>query len=286
MITSITNFLSYEWGIYKTLNRTWAILADVVPTTVKYIVPNFFRWHYQLIIGRIQAYPLTITLDKITTLATLYLHHTQAPSSYPVLLLHGHHSHPYTTLHLAKLAEELKTGPIFSLYLPYEEGYSASTRSLITQAFGKIVSHTIKKTGCYQASTVIGHSMGGMQAVHKAFVEQELAPQGMERRPLIDSVIAIAAQFKLTQDENEPCPELLRPMVNEIDQAMLRLSPVRLCQIAAEDDWIIPLEVAIGKAENSLTVPHSSHLGVLYHQKTLEAITTQFRSMVEQRTIC
>jgi len=110
---------------------------------------------------------------KNSQIATLYLHESSARSTRPLLLLHGDRGHPCTTLHLADIAEKLQYGPIFSLHMPYEEGYSEISRALLKQAINLIEQLITDKEGSFDGIIAVGHSKGAIQAAHQAFVEKD-----------------------------------------------------------------------------------------------------------------
>lgn len=246
------------------LHRTWSILADTVPTTITQILPNSALWLYRSLAGQITSFPLKATVDKTTQVATLYLHNSPKGTS-PLLLLHGDHGHPFTTLHLADLAAKHHIGPIFSLHMPYEEGFSPASRSLLKQAIDKI-EQIVSSQGSFSGLVAIGHSKGAIQSAHQAFVEKDAR---------IKSVISIAGRLKVVSSSDKPCHAKLKSTVDAICEAVGKNPHIPLYQIAAENDWCVPLEAVVVRQDNSLVVSGASHMNVLYREETVNFVIQQ-----------
>src|SRR5437016_2743266 len=111
-LSGICNFLSQMRDI---------ILADIV-----YAFPYAIKWLYRSSIKKqIKLFPLEKTINRKKYKAHLFLHgsldsHISDETSV-ILLLHGVYGHPFSLLHLADIAQGSGLGPVFSIYLSYNE---------------------------------------------------------------------------------------------------------------------------------------------------------------------
>lgn len=235
---------------------------DIILTDFFYIFPAFFKWIYRLKIKRdIQSLSLEETSGKR---ATLYTHGSDnfiKKETQAVLFLHGQHAHPLVLLHLADIAQKIQLGPVYSIYLHYDQINPQAHRLLIHQA-ADYIEQKVKESGSsLKGIIMIGHSMGAIEAAHKAFVEKDKR---------LSSVISIAGRLKVTESLFNPCSPTLKPTVQKVFEAILAYHEVPLHQIVGKKDWNASLEAMTVRKEEQFChiIEDAMHLNILYHSET------------------
>lgn len=255
-------------GIHIVAVEAFAVCWHVVPAAVSW-------WIKRHITHELTMYSFEVVKNKVHTQAYLYLHGSlkvQEGVHYtPLLLAHGDHSHPYTMLHLAQLAQKKLKAPVFSLQLPWihdDERFEANAQ-LIEQSLDKIQALVQESGGIFEGVIGAGHSKGAIM-----LAEREFAVDSSLR---IKKTCAIAGPLNAIEgDKNYPTPlgSILRRLFHSIHSHPERA----LMQIIPDDDWNVPYSsMAVRPDKHCYTVP-GMHLSGLYAEGT----STLFDQFCEQ----
>ncbi|MDP1834922.1 MAG: hypothetical protein Q8K75_03240 [Chlamydiales bacterium] len=232
------------------LSRKLDMVLDITFNSFVNVLPDAIQWVYLRHIWRsIKAETITVTVGKVTSTARLYFHDTHAKKR-GVLFLHGDHSHPYSMLRLARLAQK-EGAPVFSVWVSYDHKNSELHRQLIRKSIER-VSGVMKARGGIPKVVGVGHSQGCAQLF--------LAMRSLS------SIIAIAGRFKLFEESpDRQAVEALKPTIREVQGKIRPWHPIY--QIAAGRDWCIRPDAQVTQAApKSFVVPNAMHLSVVYDQ--------------------
>lgn len=239
---------------------------DILIADLAYTFPNAIKWFYRVNIkGNISSITLKRKIKTKSKKALLFSHFDSSiqlnKETHAILLLHGIYGHPLSLLHLADIAQEAKIGPVFSIYLPYDEHFPENHRSLLKQAIDEIERMVHERGSCLKGIIATGHSLGAIESAYRAFVVKD------ER---ITTVISIAGRLKAVPSPNKNCPECLKSTLKDVYEGILEHTHLPLYQIVAGNDWNAPLEAtAVRPIEGSFhIVENAMHLNVLYHWET------------------
>lgn len=253
--------------MFVRFKRYFHTLQDVLITDTLYLVPCMMRWLYHRYIKRdITAYPLK---NSTGHKATLFQHgewRRERKSNTPILIMHGVFSHPIVMLHLAKMAQETHIGPIFTLDVSYDESNFDPHRSLIKQALDLIETLSLEKEGCSEGIILVGHSMGAIEAVYRAFVMKDTR---------IKAIISIAGRLKLIETASNPCRASLKPTLYEIDECVIAQPDIPLYQIVGGRDWNAPIESMVIRKEEGYyhIVENAMHFNILFYKDVHDKFT-------------
>ncbi len=245
-IGSLIRYLTAKW---------WDILfTDLIrmPSCVA-------RWFYHLKIKKnIRDFHIEDSSGKKAILYQQGHWDSKKQETKATLILHGLYSHPCVMSHLAKLAQDMHAGPVFSLYLTYDENHELSHRSLIKQALDTIEKMAVNHSVSLKGVVLVGHSMGGIEAAHTAFVTQD-------KRIL--SVISIAGRLKVVESLYSPCKPSLKGSLDEIYTKVQSLKLIPLYQIVGKHDWNAPLEATLIRHNPSCAhIVDAMHFNILFHR--------------------
>ena len=217
---------------FEVIKRPFKILfSDLLPANLTIMIPNAIRWCYQRLSGRIKAISIK-AINKTAKKADLFAHNLFA-SSKVLLLLHGDHAHPFSTLHLAEIGK--KEGySVFSLKVHYDHAHPDNHQSQLHKAALKI--NKLMK-GNLIHFVVAGHSRGATEAAREAV-----------NNPFVSKVISLSGRFK------------------KIDAASLNAT---FYQVAAINDWCINPDESIVRNDQPHLLVDASHLSMLNHPSTL-----------------
>lgn len=245
--SSIQNGL---FTIYKKVN----ILITEIFAVFTVVIPNAIKWNYKVKCGDITGVNIKTTSDQTEKMAILYTHHknnSKRDDDLPaVLFLHGDYSHPFTLL---PLIETAKKHDVYSLHLPLDPLHSNTSQLLIKKALDQIKEKNI---------VMVGHSKGGIQSAHTAFVKEN---------EKICGVVTIAGRVQCL-DGDETCHPKLKPLINEVQNAVNKSPLVHLFQIIPEQDWNAPISAMQIRPTTSTIVKGAMHLNVLYKKETKEIL--------------
>lgn len=245
-------------------------MQDILLTDIRYLLPCALKWFYHRKIKK-DIFLFQLKDKDSGKKANLYQHgewesDNQKPQG--ALILHGLYSHPCVMLHLAEIAQKANIGPIFSLYVHYDEMDVDAYRSLINQAITRIEKMWIDQGYPFKGIILIGHSMGAIAASYIAFVENN---------PKILSVISIAGRLKVIESIHSPCRESLKETLNKIFKGVQLNPHLPLYQIVGQYDWNASLEsTLIRKTEgNYRIIEGTMHFNILFH-KDMEHALAEF----------
>lgn len=252
-------------------SRIGSIIYDILSSNVFYVIPNAFKWCYQRYWTKtIQSFPLKNTVDKTAKVgATLYQHgnldEQLVKENHAILLLHGDNGgHPFSTLPLAEVAQKTKRGPVFSIYLSYDDKNPEKHHQLLRQAIDKIVELIEGKGFHFSGITLAGHSKGGIVGAEAAFVHKDKR---------IEKVISVAG--RLNDFDDVPCNPAIREAVRTVYKAIIDNPKIPLYQIVGDKDWNAPLKAtAVRNAEDPRfcrVVKGAYHLDLVYKPETKDA---------------
>lgn len=258
-------------------------MQDVLITDICYLLPCIITWFYHRKIKR-DIFLFQIKDRHYGKKASLYRHgelKLENKESQSILILHGLYSHPCVMLHLAKIAQKVNIGSVFSLYVRYDETDLDSHRSLINQAINSIEKMCLDQGYSFKGIILIGHSMGAIEAAYAAFVENNKR---------ISSVISIAGRLKVVESINSPCRESLKDTLNKIYKGVQSNPNLPLYQIVGRCDWNAPLEsTVIRKSEGCYHIVEGSmHFNILFHKdiySTLSKFLQKSSSKEKQMTL-
>lgn len=171
-----------------------------------------------------------------------------------MLFVHGDYGHPFTLLHLAKIAESLGKGPVFSLHLP--KGYDVKLYDAHAAAVDKVIDkieQVVKENGgIFSGIYGVGHSKGAILLVDRQFTDQTK----------IAKTFSIAGRLRAFGGES------LKDALERIFRN-IQLYPDRpLFQVIPEADRNAPYEaMAVRPDEHCYTVP-GMHLSGLFAKET------------------
>lgn len=235
-------------------------MQDILITDILYLLPCMIKWLYHLKIKKdIFLFRLK---DGSGKRANLYQHgkwESEKREVQVTLILHGLYSHPLLMLHLAKMAQTTNIGPVFSLYVSYDEVNLKIHRSLLKQAIDSIEKMLCDKGYTFKGIVLVGHSMGAIEAAYTAFVEND-------KRIL--SVISIAGRLKVVESIHSPCRESLKDTVNQIYAGVQSLPDLPLYQIVGGNDWNASLESTLIRHDKDYChiVEDAMHFNILFHK--------------------
>jgi hypothetical protein len=252
--------------MFSNARRLFNKTVDLVISNLVLILPNSIKWLYRFYVKQ-QITPFLIKENPLADSqhALLFLHgnfqSVDFQGSAPLLLLHGMYGHPLALLHLADIAQKVSLGPIFSLYLRYDELKPEVHRSLIKLAIDKIEMLVEAQGIKFKGLVTAGHSMGAIESAYRAFVSKDSR---------IQTVISIAGRLRVVQSKENPCRESLMPTVESVYKGIQEQPEVPLYQIAAGADWNAPLEATIVRQDDACyhIVENAMHFNVLYHKET------------------
>lgn len=245
------------------------IVSSEVWANIRHVIPQAVSWQWrQRVQNSIVYQAVNIMFRGANRLAALYLH--QPPQEgktkgMAVLFLHGDHSHPFTTLHLADVAQQVGAKHVYSLHLNYNDEQSKCHQGQLQEAIKKVAEAVTATDGSFKGVILVGHSRGAVEAAYLAYAEQD---------PSIKAIISIAGRFKVTPPPDRPPRESLAPTIEAIEQAITADPPDNLYQIAASDDWCIPEDASLTVAdkEKALLIEDSSHLNVLFNATCVQQV--------------
>lgn len=245
--------------------RKIRIIAIEAFANIRYVIPNAVQWYYLKLIKReITSYPLQITVGKVKATATLYLHGKLKVSNrevIPALITHGDYGHPFTTLHLAKIAQKT-SHPVFSLYISkmHDELRWQINSDLMHAAINKIEELVVKENGIFKGLAGAGHSRGGMLLAERQFVYLD---------PRIKGVFGVGCKLN-SNEADESSSEIERAIFKKIYEAIKAdIKDRPIYQIIPEEDWSGPRELmAVRPDRHCYSVP-GMHLSGLYDKKTV-----------------
>ncbi len=251
----------------KLNSRLHNFAVDIVLTSLVFMLPNALSWAYRTLCTRqITCFKIESKTSTSSKTANLFQHtslQSDPKNTSAVLLMHGDHSHPFSLLHLADIAqEEGKT--VFSVHLPYSDEHPEIHQSLLRQSIEKIQQLVQEKGGSLTELIAVGHSRGAIEASHAAYVEEN---------PQITKVISLASRLKVIENTNKPCRPTLKDTVNAVYEKIMKATYPPLYQLSGEYDWNADLEASQVKPDNALLVKDAMHTNVLFFPETLD----QFR---------
>lgn len=189
-----------------------------------------------------------------------------------VLFLHGDNpSNQSSAFQLAKKLQRAGIQNVFTVNMRYDDNNPLVHEKQLADRLTGLWKLRPDK-GRDLVIDFIGHSKGGIEAVHYAACREQV------RGVHIGKIITIASRLKVVPSERRSCPQPLRSRVNAVYEGLQR-STVILFNIApARDwDWLVPLEAScvVDKSKVHL-VKNTSHLSVLFadetHQKVIEIL--------------
>lgn len=243
------------------LNRYLTKIQDIVVTDFIYLLPCAIRWFYRkLVRNEIVRHGIGQGPGRK---ASIYQHgRFKSPNQevLATLILHGLYSHPFVMLHLADMAQETGGGPVFSLYLSYDEIDHDGNRLLIKQTVD-FIEKTVRDSGHSLGGVVlVGHSMGAIEAAYRAFVDLDTR---------VISVISIAGRlrdpdFHLGQDNMG-----LRRLVDKINKGVIARPELPLYQIVGGKDWNASLESMVIRPHEGYfhVIEDAMHFNILFHKE-------------------
>jgi hypothetical protein len=251
------------WGVQQTVQNVYngfyerasILFTDIIPGNITCVIPNAISWAYRRFwTGSITCQTLTSTAGKT---AYLFKHADASAARMPaVLLTHGEHSHPLTTLHLADIAQAQKFA-VYSVYLPYDDHHPEEHSQLLQKCIDIIGVPVL----------VGGHSRGAIEVAYEAYVNWNKK---------IIGVIAIAGRFRVIEPSTRPCRDSLKAWVNAVWE---KLRPgqylgVPFYQLVAKDDWCIDQKASLVRRDQKYKIVDAGHLGVVNHADTLKQFDT------------
>lgn len=251
-------FSGFLFNLYVFSCEAFAVMTKMVP--------NIAKWLYRTkISNQISTYSIEYCGEGGCKEALLFLHgrigFDDGEDRSPILLLHGDHSHPFTMLSLADISQNSGKGPVFSVYLPYDDINPDIHQSLLKLAVSKI-EEFLPISHCTRSGIIcVGHSKGAIEAANMAFVDKD---------PRIKAVISIAGRLKDVPSLQMPCHRLLKPIVEKVYQSIIENPYIPLYQIVAGEDWNAPLEATAVRIVDDCChiVENSMHLNILVHEET------------------
>lgn len=273
-----TNFVRATRKIVHVIH----IIAVETLATLRFILPAALKWWYKRNFSqKLFPYSVELTKDKVTTKARLYLHGPlvveKEKKHNPILLVHGDYSHPYTMLHLAKIAKKESCGPVFSLYIPtiHQEDHFNDQAALIEEAIDKIENLIIEQNGVFDGIFGVGHSKGAMLLVERQF---STTPSKIAKTFLI------ACPLKASGHE----PSLQEPLKSIIEQSYERIKTAhdrKFVQIVPKNDWCSSYDAMVARPDEYCYVVPGMHLSGLYSRKTSKLFTKFITSSLEKKTV-
>ena len=178
----------------KSHGRLHILAVDILFTSLRHMLPNALSWFYRSFWTRqITCFKVESDRTTISKTANLFLHGSlrpQAKNSSVVLLLHGDHSHPFSLLHLADIAQaEGKT--VFSVHLPYDDDNNETHHSLLRQSIEKIQQLIQENGGSLTELIAAGHSRGAIKP---------RTQRTLKKPPEITKVISLASRLKVIRE--------------------------------------------------------------------------------------
>ena len=258
-------------SILSKIQHFFIKMQDILITDILYLIPCAFNWFYHLKIKKdISSFRL---IDKNDKKAILYQHGQWNPEeneAQAILILHGLYSHPFVMLHLVEMAQKANLGPVFSLYVSYDE-VNLDHRPLIQQTFDMIE----KMSPNLKGIIVVGHSMGAMEGAYSAFVEKDKR---------VISVISIAGRLKVVECTHSPCRDSLKSTVNQIYEGIQSMPKLPLYQIVGRKDWNASLESTLVRHDKSEyhIIEDAMHFNILFH-RNIYAIFPQYLQKSSQK---
>lgn len=121
--------------------------------------------------------------------------------------------------------------------------------------------------------TLIGHSRGGAEAAHFAYVSNPNNPNRNEN-VTIDKVITIASRLADVPTTWRSTSEDVVKLAREINEAVKNGSGPQLYNLAAEWDWKVPFDATyIQRDPNySFVAKNWSHLSILYNSEAMAKV--------------
>ncbi len=186
----------------------------------------------------------------------------------PYLFLHGVHGNQASALGVAYTMKKAGKGPGFTLNLG---GYGPGTEEKIKEKITYIAKLYAKQGKKTIKIDLIGHSAGGIEALHYAYITNEKVPHVQVR-----NVITIAGRAKVSDcffNRHVNGSALLKK-VDTIWEYISKNQPINLHTIAGTHDYIVPCHDALVQQNErkKLLVEGRAHLGILYSGEALEHI--------------
>jgi len=232
--------------------------------TIYHVLPASIQWLYRRTVSQnISYYPLQVTTGKTTAYAYLYLHgqlQVRDQKVAPVLFTHGDHGHPFSTLHLANLAEKTTTSPVFSLYIPraHDRSILEENSQLMNLAIDKMEDLVKKGGGTFTGIRGVGHSIGSIFLAERQFVHQDNRIKGL---------FAVGGRLNVPKGDKS-CDKILKPFVRKIFTAIERNPKRTLVQIVPEQDWNSSRQAMMVRPNLNCHIVPGMHLSGLYKDAT------------------
>ncbi len=226
--------------------------------TIRYVVPSLFCFITRVyLLKTIKSEKVSKTADKVTKVATLYIHGKTNKEKESILFCHGDFSHPFSLLPLIDIAKKTDKN-VFSLYIPSCQNNKQFDLhiQLVEETISKI------KTISSSALTGVGHSKGAILLAHTHFVE---------KNNNLDKVVTLAGRIRAPKPED--CKEkALMDIVDKISEGITNCPNRPLYQIVPKDDWNASQESMIARQESAFVVP-GMHLSGIYTKEAKEVLS-------------
>lgn len=249
----------YKECSFKRATAAASSFVDRVYTTVRHVIPAAVTWVWlEYVRGEIKAITLRATINKTQEVAYLYIHGSmKGKKQTPVLLTHGDYGHPFTTLHLARLAQK-EGRAVFSLYIPnaHRPSNVLIHSELLSQAIDNVEGLLRERT--FEGLVVAGHSKGGIIAAHQQFTM---------KNHKIKATCSIAGRLNVI--ENIECPnDVLRRNIRKTYKAIQKQWNLPLMQIVPKHDENAPRSAMTVRLNQDCHLVPGMHLSGLYQQET------------------
>jgi hypothetical protein len=242
--------------------ETFANFRHVLPAAVKWVGRKYIYKEIRTFV---------IRADKTNRVAYLNLHgrlpnHNE--NARPVLLCHGDYGHPFTTLHLAEIAQKERV-VTFSLYVPGTEKAqeSANNNEFFKLAVDKIQDLVRESNGIFSGVLGAGHSRGAIFLAERQFVN-------LDERHLA----TFAVGGRLSVPDEKECPEpILAGKLKNIHAGIINNPAKPVVQIIPINDYNSSREsMAVRPHDHCYNVP-GMHLSGLFEKATRNYFTQFIR---------
>lgn len=248
---------------FQKLKNIIQIVAVEGLATLRHTLPANISWLVKRYITKeITSFStLEKTVSKVKLVANVYLHIAKiipGQTYHPFLFIPGDFANPSTLLHMAEIAKDNSSNPIFSVHLPksYDNDYFMDHKDLVLKVICKIKEFIVNRGGYFNGVFGVGHSKGALLLTH------------LFDEPNVNQVCSIAGRLR-SFEEDTSCNQQLKGIISSIPTKVAQYPEKILHQIVPKQDWNAPQQAMILRDDPLYChkVP-GMHLSVLYEPAT------------------
>jgi len=254
----------YFAKLIKQIIVTIDIIATETFANFRHVLPNAVSfWLDEIFYKKFSCFSFQLNFEKTQSVAKLFLY---APLKLkknehctPVVFLHGDYGYPFTLHHLARLAANQPSRPIYNLYMPHihRDADFKEQGAFIDRVISGIEKDVKDQGGIFDGVLAVGHSKGAMLLISRQFSAVE--------NPKILRTFAVGGPIR---DVDNCFSDELKKALNDTLIRIQQYTKRKFFQVIPKNDWSSPFKaMAVRSHEHCYVVP-GMHLSGLYSSET------------------